>query len=186
MVLAMIPIMFAVQQAIEGLQWIVDKPSLESTLLGYGFLFFAFIVWPVYIPYAAYVNEKKGARKRLLKWFVVLGGAVAVFLVGVMVSQELAIDASECCRLVYDFDLPSALGAGVWVYGLATMGACFISSSKAIRWFGIVSFIAFLVSLYIYTETFVSTWCFFAAAICIFIHLYIVRASKRPARKKRR
>ncbi|MBI2415948.1 MAG: hypothetical protein HYV33_04815 [Candidatus Kerfeldbacteria bacterium] len=50
--LAVIPLLFALQQTIEGLQWLAPKPSVLSTVLGYAFLLFAFLLWPSYLPLA--------------------------------------------------------------------------------------------------------------------------------------
>ena len=48
--LVAIPFLFSIQQLIEGLQWIVPHPSFLSTILGYAFLLFAFLLLPYY-PY---------------------------------------------------------------------------------------------------------------------------------------
>ena len=58
-IIALIPLAFALQQAIEGVQWLSLQSGCPSLPLGYGFLFFAFIFWPVYVPLTVYLLDKK-------------------------------------------------------------------------------------------------------------------------------
>ena len=50
-VLAVIPIMFSIQQFCEGIQWLYLNSGSSSPVFGYLFLLFAFILWPIYVPF---------------------------------------------------------------------------------------------------------------------------------------
>src|SRR5579863_7518144 len=74
--LAVIPILFAVQQGIEGLLWLYLPTAPEdstSTFLTYAFLLFAEVLWPVYAPMTAWIIEPEPRRRRLMVLCVVIG-----------------------------------------------------------------------------------------------------------------
>lgn len=53
----------------------------------------------------------------------------------------------------------------------------FVSSHKAIRVFGVVVLIGFVVAASVYIASFVSVWCFFAAADRTVLYFYFRRAA---------
>jgi hypothetical protein len=67
-ILAAIPFLFGIQQAFEGIQWLHLNVGPPSLFAGYGFLFFAFLVWPVYVPAMVFVLDKK--TRAVTKWFI--------------------------------------------------------------------------------------------------------------------
>ena len=75
-ILAAIPILFGIQQLVEGFQWLNLNISSFSLPAGYAFLFFALIIWPIYVPVVVYILDKR--RRKFLKWFIFLGIAVAL------------------------------------------------------------------------------------------------------------
>ena len=56
--LALVPLMFAVQQGFEGIQWLYLQANTTSMIVGYGFVFFAFLVWPIYVPTFVFIDDK--------------------------------------------------------------------------------------------------------------------------------
>ena len=62
---AAVPLIFAAQQAIEGALWISPVESACQIGWGYGFLGFAYVVWPVYVPIAVYLMEKRPQQQGL-------------------------------------------------------------------------------------------------------------------------
>src|SRR4051812_33140095 len=67
-IIAVMPLAFAVQQALEGINWYMFDHGSFSIWASYGFLFFAFIFWPVFIPIAIYILDRK--KRHELKYFV--------------------------------------------------------------------------------------------------------------------
>src|SRR3989338_6633458 len=62
-----IPLMFGIQQLCEGFVWVTQlnsELSLYNAIFRYAFLFFAFIVWPLFVPFALFQIENNPARKR--------------------------------------------------------------------------------------------------------------------------
>ena len=85
--LAMIPIFFGIQQFSEGIVWLASTYDQFSGFLSistYGFIFFAWIVWPIYIPFALLRLEQNPLRKKILKVFWFGGIIVALLLIYVM------------------------------------------------------------------------------------------------------
>ena len=168
-ILAAIPILFGIQQAFEGIQWLYLNSGSESFTAGYFYLFFALILWPIFAPICVYVLDKK-ERKTLLG-FVLLGIAVSIYFFVMMLTHSLAINKINACidySLTYPFKEYAVLA-----YSLAITGSLFISSIRIFRWFGIAILFFGIISLFFFTVTFTSVWCFFAAVISSMFLLYI-------------
>ena len=170
-ILAVIPLLFAVQQAFEGVQWLYLNHGSSSPFAGYSFLFFAFIVWPIYMPTLVYFLDTK--RRKILKWFMIVGVLVAFYFIGLLLTQPLQIDKLRSC-VSYTFEYPIVGIHLVMIpYFLAVFGPMFVSSRKILRWFGIVSAILAFISWTFYTVNFTSVWCFFAAIVSSMFFIYI-------------
>src|SRR5437870_4913753 len=70
--LAAVPLLFAAQQAAEGVVWLTTDSAHPSTLGAnhslavYAFLAFALIVWPVWSPLSLRRIERSGPRRSIL------------------------------------------------------------------------------------------------------------------------
>jgi len=172
--LAAVPLLFAAQQGIEGIQWLYLNNGSSSLLAGYGFLFFALIVWPIYVPTFVFILDKK--RRKFLKWFIFLGVAVALYFLWLLLTQSLAIRELRAC-VNYAFPIPfkDLVNTG---YLLAIFGPLFISGREAFRWFGGVILILAIISWFFFTVNLVSVWCFFAAIVSSIFFVYIKYKSK--------
>src|SRR3990167_4363561 len=64
---ASIPLLFAIQQAIEGITWVSlnagDNSSFLYQFSVFSYLFIACILWPVWMPASLYMLERKPYRK---------------------------------------------------------------------------------------------------------------------------
>ncbi len=181
--LAIVPLLFALQQFIEGLQWLAPHPSTISQLLGYGFLFFAFLLWPTYIPIVAYSIEKDARRKRLLRWCIGVGLLTSLGLLYVIPTQSLSVQLLSC-GINYNIAVPFVNIGIVW-YLIATCGSLAISSSRFLQIFGTAGFLSAVFTAWVFSQTFTSVWCFFAAALSISLFLYFRRKPPAKTRAKR-
>ncbi len=168
-ILAAIPLLFGIQQGFEGIQWLFLKSDSSSLFAGYGFLLFAFIIWPIYVPTFVYILDKK--RRKILKWFIFLGIAVALYFTVILLTQSLSINELKSC-VSYTFNFPyKDIVNGAYI--LAIFGPLFISSHDIFKWFGvIVAFFAIIAWLF-FALTFTSVWCFFAAIVSSMFFFYI-------------
>jgi hypothetical protein len=168
-ILVAIPILFGIQQAFEGVQWLYLDRGSSSLIAGYGFLFFALIVWPVYVPAFVTMLDKK--RNGILKWLIVTGVVVAGYFVVVLATQPLRISERMNC-VNYAFNLPAK-----WIitalYVVAILGPLLFSSRPIFRWFGLVVFASAVIAGTLYYRNFISVWCFFAAAVSAMFFLYV-------------
>jgi len=177
--LAFVPILFSVQQAIEGFQWLVEKPGTLSTILGYAFLTFAFLVWLILIPFVDEQIEPKTSRR---KWFRILtwvGAGCAGYLLYFLLTKPLTVCVTGH-HIDYQIDIHFPFFAiGLAVYVFITCGSMLLSSRPMMRLFGALAFLSLLVTVWAYQETLTSVWCFFAAALSTLVYLEIARDAKK-------
>jgi len=67
---AAIPLIFCIQQIIEGLLWLALTDPVYTSLekvTTYSFLFFAQVIWPIWIPFAVLSLEKNRKYKPIQK-----------------------------------------------------------------------------------------------------------------------
>ena len=166
--LALIPLLFAIQQACEGIVWITyanPAHQLITTIATYSFCFFAFFFWPIWIPITVLKMETHSAKKPFLYLLLILGAAVSSILVFSMLTSGIHTTVS-CSHIKYDIFLPGILETiGVVFYCLATILPLFISSKKWMPLFGILTLGSVAITYFFYTTYFASVWCFFAALL---------------------
>jgi hypothetical protein len=167
-IIAAVPIMFGIQQALEGVQWLYLKNGSSSVFFAYAFLFFALIVWPIYSPTFLYVLDKKN---ELLKKFIFLGIVVALYSIIVLITQPLSIkEVGNCVNYDFNYSLDWLLAM---IYLITVFGAFFVSNSRILKLFGLFFAILALISWIFYTSNFISVWCFFAAIVSSMFFVYI-------------
>jgi heme/copper-type cytochrome/quinol oxidase subunit 4 len=168
-VLAAIPLLFAIQQLFEGIQWLHLNTGSSSPLAAYIFLFFAYIVWPIYVPTCVLILDKE--RRKIMQWFILLGIIVAAYSLITLTMQSLEIQKLDAC-IAYTFNIPFGN-----FFDIAYLSAIFvpliISSREIFRWFGVaVTFFA-IISWLFFALAFTSVWCFFAAIVSSMFFVYI-------------
>jgi hypothetical protein len=166
-ILALIPIVFAIQQALEGFQWIYLNKSLPSIFLAYSFLFFALIFWPVYIPSSILILERH--RQTVLKWFLFLGISTALFYLFVLFTVPMSVTISGYC-ISYNFYNPLFIKIA---YLLAILMPLFTSSNKLFKGFSLAIIISVFISYIFFYEVSLSVWCFFAAIISSMFYFHL-------------
>lgn len=171
--LVLIPFFFAIQQAIEGIQWLSLRTGNVCLSAGYGYLTFALIVWPVFIPAAVYYLDRRG--RRISRWFLALGIGVALWLGMSLFSGPLGISVIEG-NIAYNTSVPVLSFVGV-LYIIATSGAFLTSRNYVLRWFGVLVLITAVAAFYWFRPGFPSVWCYFAALSSALVFLF-VRFSK--------
>jgi hypothetical protein len=172
---AAIPLLFGIQQAIEGFQWLAEKPSMESTALGYGFLFFAFLLWPAYTPFATFMMEKDERRKKILKYFTVAGFLASLFLLVVCFISPLQVYTTDH-HIVYDIPVPFTVAAlTLYVSAVCTS---LLSTRPRAKLLGFTTLAGFIVAILAYQYAFTSVWCFFAAILSVMVCVEIFHSSQ--------
>lgn len=172
---AMVPLLFGVQQLTEGVVWLsfAWKAAALNTFATYIFSLFAFVIWPIYVPFAVGFLETESWRKRAIYACQALGLAVGGYL---LYSHTLSPVTSEIVSLhivynnshFYEFFV-------ILFYFAATIVSCLFSSKHIINVFGVTAFISAMVAYWFYTQAFVSVWCFFAAVLSVIVCIYFFK-----------
>jgi hypothetical protein len=188
MPLASCPFFFAIQQSCEGVVWLTLNAGNTTSLLHivamYGFVSFAALFWPIWVPFALYLPEKNHRRKKLLLMTLYIGCFSAILL---FFSWILQITGAQVINHHIDYPVVDEYPFGItnvwfkniitWItslsYCIATMAPFFISSIKKIWMAGIIIMIAFVISYIYYYATLGSVWCFFAAIASGLLYLVI-------------
>ena len=168
---AMIPLLFGIQQIIEGMLWLsfrFDAPLL-NVMMTYAFTLFSHVLWPMFVPFSIVLVETVAWRKKAIWTFQFIGIAVGLYLLYWIVRFPVTSKVDE--HIVYVsphfYNVPVMA-----LYLAATCVGCFFSSHKIINIFGILALLLFMVAYWIHTVAFFSIWCFFAAILSVVIYWY--------------
>lgn len=163
--LAGAPLLFALQQTLEGALWLTlphGATSLLALCLANGFVVCAVVLWPVLAPVAVGLVEPEAWRRRAIGWLVPLGVAFAAYsALDIAAHPYHAVISYRSLCYINNSPYPSP---AIFVYFAATCGGFLLSSWAALRVFGAIVFVGLLVSIAFFVTDLVSVWCFFAAA----------------------
>lgn len=177
---ALTPLLFALQQTLEGVVWISllhgDSTGLWYHLAAYGFLFFAGMFWPVWLPLCLFLLEEQPRRKRVLRILFLIGMLVSADLLWRLLLQgdaAVIADGHICYSMfaltydlhaIYPFLYQHYPDIGLTIaYLLAVVVPFFISSVSDMWVIGLLAALGFLVAEVFFALAFGSVWCFFGA-----------------------
>ncbi|MDQ0594995.1 putative membrane protein [Chryseobacterium ginsenosidimutans] len=179
-----IPFLFGVQQIAEGVLWI-SLPNGSDTniqmIFTCLFLFFAQVLWPVWVPLSILMLEKNKNKIQFQKILVVAGIIVSTYLAYCILSYSVEAKIVEH-HIVYIQNYPSVFrGYGILFYALATIAPAFFSNIRGMHLFGTAILISYIVSAIFYEHYVLSVWCFFSAIISLSIYFIVDGISKRES-----
>lgn len=170
--LALVPLLFGIQQLTEGVLWISlnhDLPK-QKTAATYVYSMFSHVLWPIFVPFAILLVETSRRRKQALGVFQVLGLAVGLYLLYFLL--RFPITAHVHGRSI-TYDSPHFYIIGVIVvYLLATCVSGLFSTHRCINAFGVLAFILAIAAYQVSVITFVSVWCFYAAILSLLVYVH--------------
>lgn len=175
------PLLFGVQQLIEGVLWLTlpAGPSLLNNVLTHAYSFFSHVFWPVYIPAAVLFLEPVGRRRRVLTGIALAGAAVGLYLLYALVRLPVIAEVSE--RHIAYISPHFYAYAVMALYVLGTCISPMVSSHGAVKFFGSAALLSFMAAYLFYATWFISVWCFFAALLSIIVLLHF---RNRPTRSQ--
>ena len=177
---AIVPLLFALQQIVEGMLWLqLSATSDEQTVavLTLAFLLFAQVLWPVYTAIAVVLIEPDYRRRAILYAIAVAGLMLSIYLsTGLFGHPQTASVQGHSIAYGAPFN---PLSWQQVPYIICTGLPPLISSHKPIRIFGIFILLGFFISAYFFVATFVSVWCFFAAAGSVLLYFCFKRDALR-------
>ena len=181
---ASIPLLFGVQQIVEGILWLsfrFDAPQLNVATT-YLFSMFSHVLWPIFVPFSIGLLEAVPWRRKAIWGFQAVGLFVGLYLLYVLAEFPVTAVAAE--NIVYVsphfYNIPVML-----FYLAATCVSCFFSSVATIRLFGALALFLFLVAYGFFTIALFSVWCFFAAVLSsiIYVHFRFGHIALQPNNK---
>ncbi|MHA6781753.1 DUF6629 family protein [Pseudonocardia saturnea] len=170
--LALVPLLFGIQQITEGLLWLsldnnLPIPQAWST---YIFSLYSHVLWPIFVPFAILLVETRRRRRRALGAFLVLGLAVGLYLLYFIVRFPVT---ARVLNQSISYDSPHLYIVWVLViYLLATCVSGMFSSHWCINVFGVMALTLAIAAAFVSITTFVSVWCFFAAVLSLLVYLH--------------
>ena len=167
---AAIPLIFAAQQAAEGVVWLTMPPSAHESLrhiATLSFLGFAVVVWPVWAPLALLRAERERSHQRFLKVVLAIGVAVS------LASALLLVHESPIAKIAGHSIKYESIPIGTpavgllltFVYLVPTIGPFFASTMRLSRTIGLTLVLSLAVTLLVERTALTSVWCFFAAIL---------------------
>lgn len=178
--LATVPLLFAVQQLIEGLLWVSLEggadPGVVKALVE-GFLLLAQVWWPIFVPIAVLLVEPDRARRRLMGVALVAGVSVGLYLLRSILTRAHNSEIIDE-HVVYTTENPYPLAVSI-AYFAATVVPPLLSSRRVVTILGVMVFVGAATAYLFYYEAFVSVWCFFAAAASGVILFHFERERRR-------
>lgn len=178
--LAALPLLFGIQQIIEGIEWrLFDSGNTEAVHLpALGFLFFSHFLWLFWVPFASYRIEYR-RRQRFFLLLSILGALTGAWLyLPLLFNPEwVSVEVVKHSivyhvKMLHDVILPMGLDRAL--YALVILLPLIYSSHAPVRHFGMLVALSLLLSLNIYSYAFVSVWCFFAALLSLYL-IYLFR-----------
>lgn len=180
---ASIPILFGIQQLIEGALWLTfpDKAPMLGTVLTYAYSIFSHVLWPIYVPIAVYLLETVEWRRKALLATIAGGTIVGLYLLYILIRLPIVAEAATG-----HIDYVSPHFYIQTVMALYILGTCvspLLSSHRWVRWFGVAAIVSFAATGAFYRTWFISVWCFFAAIMSVGVLMFFLRRAPlmRPA-----
>jgi hypothetical protein len=175
---AAVPLLFAAQQAIEGLVWLDLAAGHDPAVAAQAYTFFARVLWPAWIPLAALALEPD-RRRRLLQWgLAIVGLFLAAWFLLVLLLRPVEASVGGA-HIVYRFR-NAFPGPAAAAYLLATCGSLLASSHPWVRAFGGTTLAAAALTYALVPASFASVWCYVAALLSLLVLLH-VRPWRAPA-----
>lgn len=173
---AVIPLFFALQQAVEGVVWLSGANGPVHNLSSYVFLLFAFVFWPTWMPASMVQAEQDKKRQRPLKSLLVLGVLVSMMGMYHIYNYQGPMTLINQ-HIEYGIGYPSNLLINIYLafYVAVTVIPLFISSMKLSHVFGLLLLASMFYTYATMLKAFISVWCFFAAVLSFCIVMIVWR-----------
>lgn len=182
---AAIPLLFGVQQMLEGSVWLALENSdpIQLRLAALAFLFFSHFFWLIFVPLCCYYIENQAFKRKL---FLLL--ASAAVLHGAILYLPLLLDENRLnvairghsirytVLLLYDGHIPADILR--LLYFSFVVLPFLLSCERALRIFGLGLLITLAISLWSFNYALTSVWCYFASLLSIFVAVIIVSKDK--------
>jgi hypothetical protein len=179
---AALPALFAIHQFIEGFVWLgldgIFSPEVAHDM-GAAFMLYAQGLLPFLLPLSVLLFEPNGKSRMRMLPFVVLGGALALYILWALTAFPLQLYV-QSNSIVYINQATNNTAVAA-LYVIATCGALFFSKIRMMIILGAVNVAILLVVMLVKRYAFTSVWCAYAAVASVIILAYFWKSHKnRP------
>lgn len=163
-----IPLLFAMQQFLEGFLWsglsaIPQGPDIPT--LARAYLIFAQVLWPVWVPLSLLLLEEDVRRRHGLLWCMAAGVLAAAYL-GWAVFASSPVASIDGHHVHYSIHYPGELQhPSSALYFVATVLSTFVSSARRMALLGLALILTYAVAAVGFPGNVIYVWCYFAALI---------------------
>jgi len=182
--IALLPLVFGLQQVFEGFVWLdLETSTPDPRLPALGFMFFSHFFWLLWVPLSCFAVETNPLKRKLFMGITLLGTTLGLLMyvplwiypdwLNIEVTQH---SISYKAILLYDEYIPRIFSR--ILYALIVLIPLLFSSHFYVRMFGVIIFFSVVFASIFYGYAFISVWCFFAAILSLYI-LYMILQLKK-------
>ena len=168
---AVIPLLFALHQFVEGFVWLgmnhEIRPEATSNV-AFLFVLYAQGILPLLMPLAVLLMEPQGPRKRLIAALTALGAGLCAYILYAVVAFPTTVTVRGH-SLVYANVASETVWSGS-VYAIVTCGSLLLSSHRVVRWFGVLNVVGLVATLLVKGYAVTSIWCAYAALVSVVLY----------------
>jgi len=181
---AAMPMLFAIHQFIEGFVWLGLDGILSAVVshnMGAAFMLYAQGLLPLLAPLSVVLFEPNASSRRRMLLFVVLGGAVTLYILWALAAFPLQLYVEKNSIVYINQATNNTLVALLYV--IVTCGSLFFSEIRMMVAFGAANLAILLIVMVVTRYAFTSVWCAYAAAASVIILAYFWTShEERPFR----
>ncbi|MDZ4747570.1 MAG: DUF6629 family protein [Bacteroidota bacterium] len=181
---ASIPLLFGIQQIIEGVIWLTFRnpaPELNGVMT-FIYALFSHTLYQIFVPYSILLLETIPWRRIFLFIFLITGIAVSLYLLYFLIKFPVTsiVINNHVRYLSPHFYIYLVTGA----YVVSASISALFSSHKLVNIFGALLLLSFS-GVYLFQKlALISVWCIFAALMSVVIYVYFRNKNgKYPAEK---
>ncbi len=183
--IALMPVMSGVQQLMEGYVW-MGMNSGNSSMVWWaamGFIFFSWLIWPIWIPFGVYVLEPpESPRKKVFLYLALAGSALGLALyiphvlnpdwINVVINKDsLAYEGT----MLLDYLIPRWLTYTIYIFFI--IAPPLMSHYLHMRFFGLTLIVIVSVVYIFLVYAYISFFCLLAGIGTIHL-IYIILRNK--------
>lgn len=180
LLLAGLPLLLGAHQLVEAFVWWGIEghvPHDVGRVALWIYLLIAFVVLPMFVPFAVLAIEPTARRRWSMAPFIALGAGVSTVLLVAMLRSPIGV-TEHPYHLSYSLQLDND-GIVIVLYIVAVCGALLFSGYRHIEIFGFANLIALAVLAWLTVDGFASLWCAYAALAAGAIALHMRYAKGR-------
>jgi energy-converting hydrogenase Eha subunit A len=164
LLLATLPLLLGAHQLVEAFVWWGVEGSVPhdvGRVALWIYLLIAFVVLPIFVPFAVLALEPTAERRWRMAPLAALGAGVSTVLFASMLRNPIDV-AERPYHLSYSVTISHG-GVVVALYVAAVCGALLFSGYKHVEIFGLANLVAVALLAWLTIDGFASLWCGYAA-----------------------